>query len=80
MNGMPQHLPYANPSWGYYFFRPYNFTVLLDQRAEVAALGGNPIQPYDNSLFDRIYQEVEAMPDASRRAGPDPLPPSPGVR
>lgn len=75
MNGMPQHLPYLNPCWGYYFYRPYNYTVLGEQQAEIAAMGGNPIQPYDNRFFQRIYQEVEALPAASAVPEPYAVPP-----
>jgi hypothetical protein len=75
MNGMPQRFPYPNPDWGYYFFRPYNYTVLREQQAEIVAMGGNPIQPYDNRFFERIYQEVEALPAASPVPEPYPVPP-----
>ena len=61
--------------WGYYFFRPYNYTLLAEQQAEIAAMGGNPIQPYDNRFFQRIYQEVEALPAASPVPEPYPVPP-----
>lgn len=76
MNGMPQHLPYYNPAWGYYFFRPYNYTVLAEQQVEIAAMRGNPIQPYDNRFFERIYREVEALPAASAVPEPYDVPPS----
>lgn len=75
LNGMPQHFPYLTPGRGYYFFRPYNTTVLADQHAEVAAIGGNPLHPYDNRFFERIYQEVEALPGASAVPAPYPVPP-----
>ncbi len=75
MNNMPQHFPYINPAWGYYFYRPYNYTVLIDQKIEIAAMGGNPKAPYDNRFLERIYEEVESMPSVSSTPPPYPVPP-----
>lgn len=58
---MPQHLPYWNPSHGYYYFRPYN-AVWVPAQVEVATrMGEDPRAPYSNRIFQAAYEQVEAQ-------------------
>ena len=57
---MPQHYPYAPPSSGTYYFRPYSVTGLRLQQQAVRQWGGDPRNPYSNELFERVYRELEA--------------------
>ena len=58
---MPQHLPYWNPSHGYYYFRPYN-AVWVPAQVEVATrMGEDPRAPYSNRIFQAAYEQIEAQ-------------------
>ena len=55
---MPQHLPYCSHPNSYYYFRPYQIDHVTLQQDFVRSYGGNPNHPYENSVFDRVYDQV----------------------
>ena len=52
---MYQHYAYYPANHGYYYFRPYNYTNVLEHKATVASLGGEPNHPYSVAMFNPIY-------------------------
>ncbi len=56
---MYPHYPYTPVYHGYYYFRPYNYTNILRQKAEVIALGGDPKAPYSHKMFIQIYDHID---------------------
>ncbi|MCL4207223.1 MAG: hypothetical protein KJ000_32480 [Pirellulaceae bacterium] len=58
---MPQHLMYHPTQHGYYYFIPYNHRTVLQQKLAVARYGGDPRNPYDNSMFQNIYEGLEPV-------------------
>jgi hypothetical protein len=58
---MPQHHMYFPQSHGYYYFRPYNHAHIRRQQDAVTRWGGDPRNPYDNTIFQAMYLET---PDA----------------
>ena len=56
---MIQHLPYPPCLHGYYYFRPYNAAMLLEQREIAIHWGGDPRHPYADEIFERVYKELE---------------------
>lgn len=57
-----QHVPYYVEPKTYYYFRPYNFTHVWQQRKQVAAWGGDPRHPYSNEIFKQVYRELDSDP------------------
>ncbi len=43
----------------YYYFRPYNTSQLIKQRASAVSFGGDSRMPYSNSVFRQVYETVE---------------------
>lgn len=46
-------------SGSYYYFRPYNTSQLVKQRAASASFGVDSRMPYSNSVFRKVYETVE---------------------
>jgi hypothetical protein len=57
---MIPHYPYLPKYHGYYYYRPYNYIMVLEHQYEALSLGGDPRAPYANKLFERIYAEFDA--------------------
>ena len=49
---------------GYYYFRPYHVMHVYSQQELATRWGGDPRNPYDNTMFQRIYEQmgIEAKP------------------
>lgn len=66
---MPQHHAYFPAANGYYYFRPYQHRHVPEQQQAVARYGGDPRNPYDNSVFNKVYAELgipeEVAPDTT---------------
>ncbi len=76
---MPQHLMYHPIQHGYYYFIPYNHKTVLQHKQAVTRYGGDPRNPYDNSLFQSIYEGLEPVSFELRdpRPAPQAVPPTP---
>lgn len=61
-----QHMPFFGTTHGYYYFRPYHVMHVFSQQELATRWGGDPRNPYDNTMFHRIYDQmgVEAKPKA----------------
>ncbi len=70
---MPPHYMYFPQSHGNYYFRPYNYHTILRQQQSVGRYGGDRRNPYDNSLFEQLYQEVNNDSEQEEVAVPDPI-------
>lgn len=51
------HYAYYPEHHGYYYFRPYNYTTLLQQQQQAVQLGASPINPYSVSMLDPLMAE-----------------------
>jgi hypothetical protein len=88
---MAQHYMYYPTEHGYYYFIPYNYTTIRRHQQAVMRWGGDPRNPYDNTIFEGIYDglepdeddeqeddqtpEVETTPPAAPATPPAPTPP-----
>lgn len=54
---MYPHYAYYPKHHGYYYFRPYNYTNVLEHKAQVVGLGGSHYHPYSVAMFDGIYSD-----------------------
>lgn len=54
---MPQHYPYPPKYHGYYYFLPYNYSMVLRDIEVVKTLNGDPRAPYATAMFEAIYSE-----------------------
>lgn len=79
---MVQHYSYFPSLHGYYYFRPYNVSQLLQQRTLVTQWGGDPRNPYTDGIFDRVYEELKkpGAPATSPRSKSTALAPPPKKR
>jgi hypothetical protein len=68
---MPQHLMYYPADHGYYYFIPYNYRTVLQQKLAVTRYGGDSRNPYDNTMFQSVYEGLEPVSFELR----DPRPP-----
>jgi hypothetical protein len=61
---MPLHIPYIAEPKFYYYFRPYNWFHIPVQQDEARAIGLSPYHPYDNRIFQSVYERFhyEAPP------------------
>jgi hypothetical protein len=57
---MYPHFPYYPQDHGTYYFRPYNYTNVPMQQAQVMAMGRDPQNPYTVSMFDSVYENYFA--------------------
>jgi len=78
---MYPHLPYHTASMRYYYFRPYNYMHIPIQQAEAVSVGIPASQPYSNSIFQRVYAEVEAgtYPETVPAPTQPQVPPAPPI-
>jgi hypothetical protein len=58
---MPQHLMYYPADHGYYYFSPYNYRTVLQQKLAVTRYGGDSRNPYDNTMFQSVYEGLEPV-------------------
>ncbi len=56
---MPLHHMYYPQEHGYYYFRPYNSKMIAGQQQSSMRWAGDPRNPYDNTLFQAIYGELD---------------------
>lgn len=57
---MHQHYAYYPQYHGHYYFRPYNYTTVLEQKELIVAMGGDHSRPYSVEMFDNIYSDYYA--------------------
>lgn len=63
------------PMYGdYYYFRPYNYSVALEQQEIAEQLGDSAANPYGNRLFPALYREFEQR---AKQQVDEELPPMP---
>jgi hypothetical protein len=55
---MVQHMPFFGTTHGYYYFRPYHVMHVFSQQELATRWGGDPRNPYDNTQFQRIYEQM----------------------
>ncbi len=53
-----QHQSPPGPG-SYYYFRPYNTSQFIKQRASAVSAGVDSRMPYSNSVFRQVYETVE---------------------
>lgn len=53
-----QHMPFFGTTHGYYYFRPYHVMHVFSQQELATRWGGDARNPYDNSMFERVYQQM----------------------
>jgi hypothetical protein len=55
---MVLHMPFFGTTHGYYYFRPYHVMHVFSQQELATRWGGDPRNPYDNRMFERVYQQM----------------------
>ena len=55
---MVQHMPHFGTTHGYYYFRPYHVMHVFSQQELATRWGGDPRNPYDNTMFQTVYQQM----------------------
>lgn len=53
-----QHMPHFGTTHGYYYFRPYHVMHVFSQQELATRWGGDPRNPYDNTMFQNVYQQL----------------------
>ncbi|MCE9604793.1 MAG: hypothetical protein K8U03_07825 [Planctomycetia bacterium] len=53
-----QHMPFFGTTHGYYYFRPYHVMHVFSQQELATRWGGDPRNPYDNTMFQRTYEAM----------------------
>jgi hypothetical protein len=51
------HYAYMPVNYGYYYFRPYNWSYIGKHQSIVAAWGMDPVNPYSRVLFENLYAD-----------------------
>ena len=51
-----QHTPFFGTTHGYYYFRPYHVMHVFSQQELATRWGGDPRNPYDNTIFQKTYE------------------------
>jgi hypothetical protein len=74
---MVQHMPFFGTTHGYYYFRPYHVMHVFSQQELATRWGGDPRNPYDNTMFHRIYEQMGV--EAKTKAPPGTAPMQPGA-
>jgi hypothetical protein len=59
---MPPHYNYGAYMHGTQYFRPYSYTAVYAQQAFMVSVGQDARTPYDNILFDSVYDELNLPP------------------
>lgn len=70
------HYPYLPVNRGYYYFRPYNWTMIGQHQNIAAAWGLDPMNPYSRELFEKLYG---AHPRATATVPPHEVPKGPSL-
>jgi hypothetical protein len=52
------HYAYRPVNYGYYYFRPYNWTMIGQHQNIAAAWGLDPTNPYTRVTFEALYAEL----------------------
>lgn len=52
---MHPHYPYMPCNYGYYYFRPYNWTNIAKHQNIAASWGLDPVNPYSRAMFENLY-------------------------
>jgi len=55
---MTQHMPFFGTTHGYYYFRPYHVMHVFSQQELATRWGGDARNPYDNCLFQKVYEQM----------------------
>lgn len=55
---MPMHYPHDSAYHGYYYFRPYNYVHIRQHQNAASRWGGDPRNPYSNTIFQGIYNDL----------------------
>jgi hypothetical protein len=71
---MPLHFPYIAEPKFYYYFRPYNWFHIPVQQDDVRAFGGDPRHPYDNRIFQSVYEQLDFDPPTPEHLNVPPTP------
>ena len=66
---MSQHYHYYPEMHGYYYLRPYNWTLISEQEQATAGWGEDPRNPWGRQVFERVYAEYLA----EKGSKPDPF-------
>jgi len=53
-----QHTPFFGTTHGYYYFRPYHVMHVFSQQELATRWGGDPRNPYDNTIFQKTYETM----------------------
>jgi len=56
---MYQHYPYEPDNHGYYYFAPYNYSMIWRHQQWVTTIGGDPRNPYTRAMFIPVYEQFE---------------------
>ncbi|MGC3966114.1 MAG: hypothetical protein QM775_01705 [Pirellulales bacterium] len=51
-------MPHFGTTHGYYYFRPYHVMHVFSQQELATRWGGDPRNPYDNTMFQSVYQQL----------------------
>lgn len=57
---MSQRIEYWPVEHGYYYFRPYQMSHVVQQREIARSWGEDPRNPYDHKVFERVYAAMQA--------------------
>lgn len=57
---MYPHTPYFPVFHGDYYFRPYSWEQVYEQRAIACRWGASPMSPYAGGVFEAVYQDMGA--------------------
>jgi hypothetical protein len=66
-------MPFFGTTHGYYYFRPYHVMHVFSQQELATRWGGDARNPYDNSLFQKVYEQMgvaATLPPVSVAAPP----------
>lgn len=53
------HYAYYPKDHGYYYFRPYNYTHVLEHQQTVLKWGGDPRNPYSTHVLANLFVNVQ---------------------
>lgn len=77
---MYQHHAYYPMLHGYYYFRPYNYQNVVEQKSLGPGLGEKYVAPYQTTSFAMLYRDIESGYDTPRMWEiPKPKPTSEGL-
>lgn len=77
---MYHHIPYYPMMHGYYYFRPYNYQHVPEQKQLAPGLGEKYVAPYQTMAFAMLYRDIESGYDVPQMFEiPKPKPTSEGL-